>query len=648
MNYKRVEEKVAVLQRVLVATENQLSRMPSEIELSSEKIQLEQYKFIYENLYATVSRLEVESMAEVTEEAVRVARISKDLETELKQARRYQAALEVVIPKLTEKLNNLSTQITDLGTHPTQPISWTHSTATLTNLMRQDTEIGKVNKGRSLEEVERDLDLATRLKAECEDLNQAIQQTRQQHVELLALYDAPELRQVGQWMQYAQNLVVQVAAYAPENWAPIDGVRGLPSELDAFEGDVSRLLPSIQPEIIQDTEIQHRLNDTRELSATYNTLRRRIENIQNRLTDIQGSERSARERMETAQAVFNQLSFIISSNDFLFGVAEKEINRVQGELHKLDSELAMRQSGTIENKNKAVAELISKFELYANRWLDLLTGEIEVKVDSISASLAALDAISSLDERAIFQARRLLTSGQSMGLSSSDADTRISLEKIVTTFKPRSDYWQSCTAALLALEDVERPVIESYTEANQNRQNVREQFAEIDTWLPAERAWPPISVTLDSEREELNSIEESWKSLRGEHIRAIALVARLGNISARYQTLAERIYRVVETVQKDQDQIEELEMDINAFVHQWQSLVKAYRDNPAASKEIREMLDEIGSDRSQIKRQYQSGVKNYRQVMEDLKMIQRKLNYFQVELDEDHALDINGRVIRRQ
>jgi len=647
-NYQRTEDKVAELQRMLASTEDQISRMSPKIELSFERTQLDQFKFIYENLLAALSRIEVESMADVIGEIFRVTRTCKDLETELKRGRRHQAALEVAIPKLTDKLNNLSALLTKLGTHPAQPIAWTVGTAALTNLTRQAAGIGDINSVRSLEEIEQNLDLATSLNTECDELNYTIQQTGQQHVELLALYDTLDLSQVEQWLKFVQNLVVQVGAYNPKNWTLIDGVRDLPDELDAFEEDARRLLPSEHPETIQDTEIPHRLNATRDLSARYNILKRRINNIQKRLMDVEGSERAARERLETAETVSNQLSFIISSNNFLMGIAKKEITRIQGEIHKLNSEMSTRPGGTIESMNRTVSALVSKFELYANRWLNLLTEEVKKNVNVISASLEELDEICSLDERVVFQARYLVDSGASMSPNNMEAEERISLEKVVAVVKPCSEFWQSCNATLLALDDVKKPILESYSEMTQNRQNVIEQFADIDTWLPPKRTWPPFSESVKPEREQLDSVEKKIDSLRGEHLKAIALVARLGKISARYQTLAERVSRIDETIHKDQEQILEIESDIDTFVQQWKSQLTAYSDNPAASKEIREMLEEVDSERSKIKRQYQKGKTDYSQVVSVYRMLKRKVGYFQVGLEKDRDPGINGREIRRQ
>jgi chromosome segregation ATPase len=191
-------------------------------------------------------------------------------------------------------------------------------------------------------------------------------------------------------------------------------------------------------------------------------------------------------------------------------------------------------------------------------------------------------------------------------------------------------------------------VIDSYEEAGFNRQQARELLAELSTRVRQDRTWPPTTVTLEAERQELEKAEKQWRGLKGGPIRAISLVQQLGSLSARYQTLVEKLRQGSERLAQEQTQVEDIETEIDELAQYWESQWRTYRDNPMASQEMRGLLDSVEQQQSQLKRQYRQGAKSYNQIIQELKALQRKLKYFQAALDDDHAIDSGGRVHTRR
>ena len=125
-------------------------------------------------------------------------------------------------------------------------------------------------------------------------------------------------------------------------------------------------------------------------------------------------------------------------------------------------------------------------------------------------------------------------------------------------------------------------------------------------------------------------------------------MAQLSNLGARYQALGERIAQAGERLAREQAEAEELEGQVNESAQMWQNLLLEYQSNPQASQEIQELLEAINHELAQIRRNYSQGSADYAQTLGALKSLIKRLRYYQVELDEQSALDASGRVHRRR
>ena len=194
-----------------------------------------------------------------------------------------------------------------------------------------------------------------------------------------------------------------------------------------------------------------------------------------RLADIESKEKLAQEVLKSAQSSLNQIAFIIRSNDFLTRIAAQETGCYQANLQEVLDELAQRQHGNVEKKSRKTEALVAKIETSANQWLDQLNQQTQTTRQQLSTALAQLDAIATLDEPALTEARRLLDSASALG--GYGAKSRFHLDELLPEFKRRSDHGQACAAAARALQDVAGPVIDTYEEAALNRQQARELLA---------------------------------------------------------------------------------------------------------------------------------------------------------------------------
>jgi hypothetical protein len=297
-------------------------------------------------------------------------------------------------------------------------------------------------------------------------------------------------------------------------------------------------------------------------------------------------------------------------------------------------------------KVRQTGDLANRVEGFANRWLEQLSKEIQEQCKEMSGELSKLDAIARLDDASVAEARRLLSSGPAY-LGGMNGQERLSLQDCVLELKRRSGFWQECIAAQKALENV-RQLVETYEETSYQRQTTRELLVQASSWGGQKRSWPPTSVTLEAETKEMEKIEGGFQALKEQGGKAIGLVAQFSNLSTRYQTLAERLKQGAGRAAQEQSQVEDLETSISDLAGPWQDRLGEYRDNPEAHREIRELLDSIDAEMKRIHRQYAQGAMDYNQVLLALRTLQRKVRFYQVALDGEHAVDANGRVTRRK
>ena len=126
------------------------------------------------------------------------------------------------------------------------------------------------------------------------------------------------------------------------------------------------------------------------------------------------------------------------------------------------------------------------------------------------------------------------------------------------------------------------------------------------------------------------------------------MVAHYSNLGSRYQNLLRRLPKIA--LQQDQEQkiVENLDDEILGLAKSWDNLQIQYQEYPEASNEIREMLENLNQALKDIELSYQHGEIDYSDVVEQMKTIQRRVRYYQVALDDEHALDASGREIRRR
>ena len=661
--YAQAAGQVTAMQRSLVTLEATLTRAPSELNIAQRRAQLGQLKSNAQHLSDQIAQLDIEQSGAVAQEAEQVARAAREAENELKQAYESVARLEKELLELSGGLKQISMIIAALSAKTNYPVVWGQSSDRLTDLNRQTAAIGPAKKPREPAQANQDLGRAARLNEQQRELAQRVQQCEAQHNELVQITNSPEISQINLWLENAQQLAAKVKEYAPENWPRIDAVGELPVELQAMANDVLRVMPpasrSTAPQTqpagqpprstppVAEAELPSRLEDARRLAAAYQKLQKRVDNIRNQLANIQKEEKQTQDQLTSAQATVSQINLLVRSNPFLSELAAQDVGRFQRELQDLLVDLGHRQRGGLDKKVKQGSALLGKIEQSANRWLDQLNQDIHTQVQGLTKTLNALEGIAIVEEQPVQDARRLLASGQAFGANYT-GKAKFRLDELTPEFKRRSDFWQSCAGASKGMEEVIQPLIQSYQEADFNRQQAHEMLSQVAAWLRQAQDWPPHSASLEAERHEIDRVDGQWQALKSNQTRAIQLVQQLGQFAARYHDLAVKIQQTSEHAEQEMTAVEELENQLIDLEQRWQNNWNNYQSDPDIVQEIRRLLDETDRELANLKRAYKNKSKNYSQVLQSLKSLERKVAYYQVALDENRALDVDGNEKRKR
>lgn len=640
-------EIVGGLQRLLQQNQADRQQALPALELGAYDEQIQHIQTVASSLQQTLDRLEIESIPLVAQEASRLFQIVQELQQQFLQAQEQSLQLEGLLNSLAQQLKDLSLLIGSLASKNAFPVQWSQSSASLAAFNRQTNALGAANKKRTPEQVALDLEKARQIESELAALTQHCYQVDEQHKQIAHIIESPDFANLPTWLKSAQKIVTQVGEYAAENWPRQDAVASLQADLQQFQANYLRLVPSDRATPLPENVLSQRLIDLTHLSENYQRLRTRLENVHNRLQQLQIDEKDAQEQLERISTTLSQAAFLVRSNLYLEQIANQEVEYLSRQIENHQEALSQRQQDVLERKTRAIKASIIRLEQSIHQWLDDLSQDIRQKLDALAKDLAALDVIARLNEGAVDEARRVLSSGQAYR-DNLVFNSRQGLDELLQELKRRSDFWQTCAAASQALNDQAEPLLEAHQAAAEARQSAQATLAEAANWLRQSRGWPPTTVTLEAERNELNQFETRWQALQNNPERAIQLVGQLSQLSGQYQTLNEKVRQAAERAAHEQAQVEELENDLLELGQRWQAQWQAYQDEPEVSQEIRSLLNELEREMSAIRHKAQQKGSDYDQSLQTLKALHRKVRFFQVALDEEHALDASGNIQRRR
>ncbi len=247
-------------------------------------------------------------------------------------------------------------------------------------------------------------------------------------------------------------------------------VASLQVDLQQFQAESQRLIPLERSTPISEIDLPQRLAELIQLAENDQKLRKRLENIHQRLKQLQSDEKNAQEQLDGMRTVLGQIVYLVRSNQYLQQVAGQEVEYLSGQIESQQEALTQRKQDVLERKIKAIQASAIRLEQSSQQWLDGLSQSIRQNLDTLAKDLGALDAIAALNEGAVDEARRVLSAGQAYR-GNLAFKSRQGLDDLLPELKRRSDFWQTCTAAAQALNDQAEPCAGSTPISHSSPQN---------------------------------------------------------------------------------------------------------------------------------------------------------------------------------
>ena len=601
----------------------------------------------------------------------------------VKKAQTWQqqrTALEEVLHKLPEGFRQLADEVAALESGPKHPVAWDKTRGPLSGLRLQIEHIGDIKKKRTLDQLVNDQVTADKLVKKVQELSAQTAEVKQEHEEFLKLLEYPDLAQGVEWSRGAQKLANQVGSYHPDNWPAEHAVGALKDELKSLDESHQRLAWDSEATPVRESELPELLEEARKLAQMHESLRPRAASIQARLAQVQTSEREIRDSLSRTKALLNQAVPLLGANPLLTPNAVKEAEQLRQEADPLAAEVENPAVGTIDKKKQKALAFMRKTDQAGARWLGILVTDLENKKESLAKKVARLNSIALLQEPVLEEASSLVgqvppvreTAQAGGGQAGSEPENKpsedkglksvfrrrgkeetaltgskhsvegVSLADAVGQLKQKNEEWQRCISLLRAIEDIEKPVLERYAKAIEQRESARQLTAKSLELIPDERGWPPTQQSMIVERQQLIQVEKRWEALHQTPSRAIQVVSTLGALSEEYQGLANRIRQIVEHAQQEQTRFVDLEARLEESKHLWNQTMLEQEGNRAAQDDVRDMLAQADAELASIRERYGRGELPYNQAFQALRGLCQKVDSALIPLDNQWEVDING------
>lgn len=601
--------------RTINAAQAALTNTQGLIQESSERIamgylldNLKTIQSIGDILSDTLTRVEIESLPDMMQEAERIQQITFETADTVKQARRNQSILEPLLDQIEAATTQIDEQVTSLSKHPTFPIAWDKSGDRFFSINHREKAIIVEGRLRSPNEIQDHLTIALGLYKEIVELSSRIKQVVLTHEALVSMFHTEEIDQGLFWCQEAKRIIEAAEKFNPANFPKNLSIHFFSSELEGIQRKHQSLLTRLFSDPICESAIQPLLDEMRSLFDAYSVMHEQVAEFKSYLSIFREGENQARQILQKNQPILNQMTSIIRSNPLLSKQgAEKEIDRIKKNLDSCSSKINNVSIGTVENKRMAALAIDRRVEMTCNRWIIYIEKNISVIRDNLRDKLETLDSMANLDDVVIKQARRLLSQTEEKSEGVEPAGSKASIfENPVLHLKAKNDLWQNLVATSSELEEtIYNPIFEAYQAALMQKELAMKQLLMATDQIPEKRSWPATSFVMPSLRSNLAAIDLVWKKNISQPMRAIWWVRRFGEIWIKYQEFIHFVITAIETCKDERQAITELEKQLEIIDQKWSSLEQQMVNDRMAAARIRAIKKDIERQYKQIKRRWQ-------------------------------------------
>lgn len=589
------------------------------------------------------------------EEMIKVHRIltaaAPEISALLEKVKKWRDEIRIVssaIPDIKKRQIVFFDFMKDLESRKILPVSWGTSKGLTQSIQARIDTISTLKEPYPIESLRDFMHSVKRVVEQQAKLQSAFDRFLLNYNELSNLWSSMELQQGAVWVSGVRKVLEDAVMYDDINWRSIDDLADFRSQFEKLDQLQSSLLTLNPTQPIHESILPELLDGYRKLFVLHQNLRPRLNRIHEHLKIIQSLHDETKEKVDRAKSILAKTLPVISSNPLLRRGAGKEPEKLQLALEGLIKELDM-QEGLIEKKAQNVDLWVAKAEQALNKWLDVMANDLDDHLARLEETFQTLGLFQNIQDLVISETKEILKKIESpdrfgMPLNRpGDDPLLVAARKLWAT----NDDWQKVVSVERAMADIAEPVIERYKKVEKGRELLMNLVAKGDKLVPAELCWPPTAQNLELERKQFQTLEENWHILHEEPIQAIQLVGKLSDFSTQYLDLAARISQKNEKAKQEQERILDYERKLDEAKHSWLAIANKFPEYKTLSRDLEKFFVEVDKEFGNIKKQYTMGGLPYNQVLQNLRMLCRKVNEITMPAAGNQVIDINGELQKR-
>ncbi|MCX8061804.1 MAG: hypothetical protein N3D16_04420 [Anaerolineales bacterium] len=632
-----------------------LTYFPDEVDLSEERSRIEERRKWLIDLEKRLSNIAVDEISNLANEVSDFIHEVQSTQQYLRHNRQriyqYQRVMQInsgLISQIQERF--------DVIARSNLIVKWDLSSDSFYRSSELFNRLQSINKPFSFHVLENLDKEALRLKAALSEINSHTARMADMHSKCERMLISAEIKNLNQWIEAARKLAESIRPYDPRNWPNRVWVLNFEKQLHELEMHHRDLAEKLAQKEIIESSMDEFYHLTEEVYRQSLAMRERMSVIEQVFRNVTKVENQSLALLKTTRNQFAQISMFVLSQPLLAEKAEKEIVQLDRKFDLCQASFHQRDKDTVARKQTKLQQLITDVEQAANRWMSIVENDCLKLLNDLEKRIDQIDQIGHFEDALIFRAKELLARREEVFNFRRTARLNIPMDQLVAAMKKVFDTWQESFAVSKQLaEQIEGPLLSSYHDFHNVQRNVHAKYQDLEKLIPSQRTWPPNSLLLTVERNEIVQLEEKWQNLRNQPTSVIQFVRVLIEMSGSYRSLLEKFLQYEQWAIQEQSRIERIEADIYRLDRLWEIQQRRYGKVPEIEGQIRDIRERVEREITSLRQYWLTNASrrppsvDYDVVLRKLIELSRQLANAKIvvvnEQGRQELMDINGQVI---
>ncbi|GAB4474397.1 MAG: hypothetical protein Kow0088_10390 [Anaerolineales bacterium] len=652
-----LEQQSKLAQIELARTEQMLAYFPDEVDRAGEKEKMEAWKQKLDELIEKKNNLEADRIAflanefgEFIHEILTSQQLLRQNRQRFYQYRRFMQANANLINQIRDRLEAIS--------NSSLKLEWNVSGELFDRALEDYRTLQSIDLPYSFSTLEKLVKESTQLQSTLIELDRQTGRVAEFHQVCEKLINAEEINDVTVWVEAAKKLSEAIRPFDPRNFPNREWVFSFDHHLQELESGYRQLSEKLDRQSLPESLIETFSGELEMFYRQSLSFREQMNVLDQVLRNLLNNEKQGIALLKTARNQFAQITMFVLSQPLLAEKAEKEIVQYDRRFDLCEVAFRQREKDTLARKQAKLQQLISDIEQAANRWMSIVESDCLKMLNDLEQRIDRLDQIAQFEDALLYRAKEILVTRNEIFNFRRTARVNLPLDQIVGAMKKVFDLWQESFALSKQIaEQVEAPLLSVYQEFQGLQKNVHAKYLELEKLIPAQRRWPPNSLLLTVERNEMAQLDEKWSAIQTQPISVIQLVKTLSELSGSYKSLLEKFLQYEQWARQEQARIERIEADIYRLDRLWEIQQRRYSQVPEIEGQIRDLRQETQKELTSLHQYWLTNASrrppsvDYDVVLRKLIELSRHLANARIVIFNEQGgqelMDINGQVIQK-